>query len=213
MRTSWSNDPEFVFDISTPGAPILTLDEIKTACRIELVDDDPSDPDTVARNAELRSHEAYARNYCEEYVGRVFSPTLFRMLSPFPSRDGKIYLRKFPVTMVATLRILDLTTLVYSDKIVNTDYIECLVGTEPYLAPSTTQNFFPMGQTLPSRQDAIEVIFTAGYTAGKLPARFLDAVRVLVVHRFENPSNIDKVPDAVHRLLGMSKLRRKGGTW
>lgn len=213
MRTSWSNDPEFVFDIPTPGAPVLSLDEIKTACRIELIDDDPTDADTIARNAELQSHEAYARSYCESYVGQVFSPTTFRMLSPFPSRDGKIYLRKYPITSVTSLKIMDLTTFVYATKVVNTDYIACLVGTEPYLTPSNTQNFFPMGQTLPSRQDAIEVIFTAGYPAGKLPARFIDAVRVLVVHRFENPSNIDKIPDGVHRLLSLSKLRRKGGTW
>ena len=213
MRTSWSNDPEFVFDIPTPGAAVLSLAEIKTACRIELVDDDPNDPDTIARNAELQSHEAYARSYCEAYVGQVFTPTTFRMLSPFPAKDGKIYLRKYPVTAVATLRIMDLTTGTYSTKTINTDYIACLVGTEPYLTPSTTQNFFPLGQTLPSRQDAIEVVMTAGYPAGKLPARFIDAIRVLVVHRFENPSNIEKIPDAVHRLLGLSKLRRKGNTW
>ena len=101
----------------------------------------------------------------------------------------------------------------YVTQAVNTDYIQCLVGTTPYLSPTNTQLFFPFSQIYPTRQDTIEVVFVAGYTSAKLPGIFKDAVRTLVVYRYEHPSDTVTIPEGVHRLLNLCKLRRKGGTW
>lgn len=212
MKSHWSNETEFVFDVPTPGDAILTLAELKTACRIELADDDESDAAVIARNAELTSHEKAARSICEAISGHTFSPTTFRMLCPFPARDGRVYLRKYPVTSITTFKIMD-SSFSYVTQVANTDYIANLVGTDPYLSPTATQLFFPFSQIYPTRQDTIEVVFVAGYTSAKLPERFKQAVRTLVVWRYENPSNVETVPDAIHKILGVSKLRRRGGTW
>lgn len=211
-RSHWTNEDEFVFDVPTPGDAVLSLSELKVACRIEQSDDNESDPDVIARNLELQSHEKAARAYCERVSGHVFTPTTFRMLCPFPARDGRIYLRKYPVTSVTSLKIMD-STFNYVTQTPNTDYISCLVGTDPYLSPTATQLFFPFSQIYPTRQDTIEVVFVAGYASGKLPEFFKDAIRTLVVYRYEHPSDTVTIPEGVHRLLSLSKLRRRGGTW
>jgi uncharacterized phiE125 gp8 family phage protein len=212
VKSYWSGETEYAFDVVTPGAAVLTTAQLKTACRIELTDDNPSDPDVVARNAELVSHEAAARDYCERLTGRLFSPTTVKLVAPFPSKDGRIYLRRFPVTSITSFKCRG-TDGNYVTQVAGTDYFANLVGTDPFLSPTGTNLFFNYSLNWPVRQDAIEVIFVAGYATGTLPAMLLDCVRALVVWRFENPSNIDKVPEGINRRLASMRIAPRGGTW
>jgi len=206
-----TDEPEFVFDetYAAPGAAVLSITQIKTLCRIELTDDDPSDPAVIARDASLLDYEKSARDYCEKLSGFVFSPTTFRILCPRPSVDGRIYLRKAPVTAITSVKFYG-TDGNQRTLTVNTDYQPWMVGNDPFIAPPSGGSFFSNLQISPPRQDAIEIIFTAGFASNRLPQRFLDGIRTYISWRNDNPGDVVTVPEAVNSFCRTSRIRRRG---
>jgi|GEM_PF-6573471 len=202
--------PEFVFDDSyAQGAALLSIDQVKTLCKIELTDDDPDDPANIARDAALVNLEATARDYCESLSGFTFTPHVFRIVCPRPSMDGRVYLRKTPVTAITTVKMKqsDGTT---KTLVSGTDYLPWLVGNDPSIAPPSGGSFWTTLKVDPPQQDAIEIIFTAGFASGKLPPRFLDGVRTFISYRNDNPGDVTTVPEAVNSYCRTSRVRRRG---
>jgi uncharacterized phiE125 gp8 family phage protein len=210
----WPNqtdEPEFVFDptYAADGAAVLSTTELKTICRIELTDDDDQDAAVIARDAMLGSYEAAARNYCEALSGYTFSSRTFRLLCPRPSEDGRIYLRKTPVTSITSVKFYG-TDGNQRTLTANTDYQPWLVGQDPFIAPASGTSFYDNLKIDPPRQDAIEIIFVAGFASNRLPQRFLDAVRTYVAWRNDNPGDVVTVPEAVNSFCRTARIRRRG---
>lgn len=210
----WPNqtdEPEFVFDdtYAAAGDAVLTITQIKTLCRIELTDDDANDAAVIARDAMLLDLEKSARNYCERLSGYTFSPTVFRLLCPRPSEDGRIYLRKAPVTSITSVKFYG-TDGSQRTLAVNTDYQSWLVGQDPFIAPASGTSFYDNLKIDPPRQDAIEIIFTAGFASNRLPQRFLDGIRTYIAWRNDNPGDVVTVPEAVNSFCRTARIRRRG---
>jgi len=175
---------------------VLTPAQMKLFCRVEA---SQTEEDTL-----FVSFEKGARDYINDRARVVLSETTFLYYASCPQIDGRIYLPRFPVTSVTYCKVYNnagtQTTLT-----AGTDYRAAIVGIIPRLDPIGVGSW-PVVPPTPTRYDAIEVKYIAGYTDANRPGYLVDALYALVAFKYANRGDETRqgsVPQWINDLIDL----------
>lgn len=146
---------------------------------------------------------AAAREYCEPIARRAFMPqTLLMAFAGWPTRADRNYLELLrpPVQSVSHIKYYDSSGTLQT--MTESDYVADLVATPAriYLADGAS---WP-SETLRAGL-AIQVTYLAGYAdADAVPARYKQAMLLLIGHWFENREQVVVAPGATSAKLAMA---------
>lgn len=187
--------------ITPPAEEPITLAEAKVHCHV-----DGSDEDSL-----LTGLIVAARELCELRARRAFvTQTLERHLECWPASTG-IYVPKAPLVSVTSVKYID------------SDSVEQTVSSSDYIVDIASQPgrvVLKRNVSWPSAElqvgGAVRVRYVAGYgAASAVPARYKQAIRLLVGHWYENreqvainQGNLKTLPFAVDALLMVDR-----GSW
>ncbi len=183
---------------SAPATEPITTAEAKTHLVI-----DHSDDDTY-----VAALVAAARAYVENYTGRQLVTATWTVdYECFPSGDT-IELPYPRLQSVTSVKYYDLAGT--QQTFAASKYV--VADAAPGRIRLVSGESWP--QTLPSRAQAVEVIFIAGYgAASAVPDDIKHAIKLLVGHWYENRETVivgtssDSVPFAVEALLNPHKIK------
>ncbi len=210
MWPSWPHNyfvPHALKPVQTvaPSAPLLTLDEVKRHCRVEL----PQPDDDAVLNGLMLAATAYLDGY-SGVLGRALINQTWRInLSCWPA--CRLRLPFSPVSSIVSIKYYDAANVQQALSAANWSLLED--ARSPYAG-------WALNASLPSlyeRADAIEVLFVAGYgaTADTVPEAIRVAAKILIATWFENReasvverATLEKLPFSVDALL--SPFRRVG---
>lgn len=154
--------------ITPPTAEPITLAEIKAHVRADYYTTD---------DAYLIALVTAAREYVENFTGKVLAPTTFELsLDAFPT--GPIKLEKGPLSAVASVKYVSPETgleVTLADDHYQVDAVSDPGWVAPYVAGWPT----PMATI-----NSVRIRFTAGYVT--TPAPLKQAIKELVANWFEN---------------------------
>jgi hypothetical protein len=140
--------------------------------------------------------------------GGIVGPALFGFPSlDLAADDGAIYLPKPPLIGVQSITYIDQGGTVRSmDLSPSAGQVIISPGTPGRIAPGFNQ-FFPFSRPTIA---AVDITFTAGYgpNPSDVPRSVALAMRMLVAHYYEHRSSNAEIPEAVERLL---RITRWGG--
>lgn len=187
-----------------PTVPLVTRDEAKRHCRVELLEPD----DDAVIDSLILAATAYLDGY-SGVLGRALINQTWRLnLSCWPA--CRIRLPLAPVSTITSIKYYDTTNTQATLDAENYSLLEDALS--PYAG-------WAQDATLPSlyeRDDAIEVLFVAGYgaAASDVPQAIRHAALMLIAHLFENRettivgTNAQELPFAVSALI--APFRRVG---
>lgn len=158
---------------SAPASEPITLAQAKAQCRVEISDDDDLFNDLIIPSA---------RQYIEEATRRAFITQTWRLsLECWPDRNY-IELPKPPLVSV--------TSVTYTDNGGSATVLSsALYGVDTDSEPGRV--VLNYGEVWPSvtlrTMNPIQIVYVAGYGASSaVPARFKQAILLLVGHWYEN---------------------------
>lgn len=158
---------------SAPATEPITLAQAKAQCRVDISDDDDLFNDLIIPSA---------RQYIEEATRRAFITQTWRLsLECWPDRNY-IQLPKPPLVSV--------TSVTYTDNAGSATVLSsALYGVDTDSEPGRV--VLNYGEVWPSAtlrtMNPIQIIYVAGYgAASAVPARFKQAILLLVGHWYEN---------------------------
>ncbi|WP_309387512.1 head-tail connector protein [Cerasicoccus frondis] len=172
----------------------ITLERAKAHLRV--IDDSEDDL--------LRAYIAAARAHVEAHCGiRLIAATVTAYGAKLPAGGQSITLPVAPVLSVASVETLAEGAEDYAA--LDADDFRHLEGSNRVQLDA---NF--ASQSLAARDDAVRIIYTAGYgaDAGKTPASLVTALLFLVAHYFENRVPVVIGASAVELPLGVQSLLR-----
>lgn len=162
---------------AAPASEPITLTEAKAQCRVEISDDDD-----LFNNIIIPS----ARQYIEEATRRVFITQTWRLsLECWPDKNY-IQLPKPPLVSV--------TSVTYTDNGGSATVLSsALYGVDTDSEPGRV--VLNYGEVWPSAtlrtMNPIQIVYVAGYgAASAVPARFKQAILLVVGHWYENREGV-----------------------
>lgn len=161
--------------VTPPAADVLTLEEVKRHCRIELLEPD--------ENEMLEALMASVISWLDGYSG-VLGRALINQTWRFKSSCWPPCIYRFPLAPVSSVVVK------YQDE----DDAEMTLDAENYVLLEDALSPYirwTSGATLPNtydRHEPISVEFVAGYgaTADDVPDAIKQAAKMLIAHWFEN---------------------------
>lgn len=182
--------PSQVSILSAPATPLLTLEQAKVQCRVDIADDD-------VLLAELVS---VATAHVEDLTGRTLRSTQFRAHFPgLPQATAPLMLPRSPAVSVEAISYTraDGSTGSMADAdrlLVAPDHVGWIVPAPGQSWPTDVQAAHPL---------AVQIEFTAGHDPA--PPAVVHAVKLLVGHLYEHREA--STPEALRELpLGLSAL-------
>ena len=191
--------------VTAPKSEPVTVSEAQLHLRVDGVDE----------NALIARLIQSAREYCEPIARRAFMPqTLMMSFSAWPACADRNYLELLrpPVQSVSNIKYYDSAGVLQT--MTSSDYVADLVAAPPriYLADGVAWPSATLRAGL-----AIEVTYVAGYAkADVVPARYKQAMLLLIGHWYENREQIVVAPGATSatlRLAVESLLTSGRGMW
>ena len=182
--------------VTAPASEPVVLSEMKSHLRVDLADDD----------ALITGLISAAREYVEGAARRALVTQTWRLSLPGWPEDDEIGLPRPPLQSVSSLVYVDVdgaqTTWPSSNYIVDIDSQPGRLVLAPNISwPSVT--LYPV--------NPVQITFVAGYGSGLVPTHYLQAIRLLVGHWYENREATDagqpvrEIPLAVESLLWLDR--------
>lgn len=168
--------------VATTIEPVLTLEETKAHLNVVHSEDDAVISGLIS---------AAVADFERQSGVSLRLHTRDAIWSRFPYHDEDILLNYRPVASVVSLKYVD-TSGVEQTLVANTDY-QAVVGGFVATIGIGVERPWPPTQT--GKKQAVTVRYTVGYGSGAVPADILNALKVLIAHRYEHRGDNDKAKD------------------
>jgi len=172
-----------------PAIEPITLTEIKEYLRLDV--------DNTSEDSDLFAYVTAAREYCEDYQNRAYITQTWELSFDYWPRS-EIELPK------GSLQTVDLVSYRDSDgvttELVETlDYVYSPRGILGRLTPAYSKSW---PSFTPFPLDAVVIEFTCGYgdAASSVPAKVIQAIKLLTSHWYENRTPLSETGQAPEEL-------------
>lgn len=168
--------------VATTVEHVLTLDETKAHLNVLHAEDDGVISALI---------DAAIADFETQSGVRLRLHTREAVYTKFPQHNYELTLSYRPVASVVSLKYID-TESVEQTLVAGTDYQAITAEFQGKIYVGVDKNW-PV--TKAGRKDAVKARYTVGYAAGVVPADILNALKVLIAHRYEHRGDNDKAKD------------------